>query len=126
MKDWLKEKNQYLRLYQSHILKQVMKRKSPEKSNFSSKREQTGVWCYCRKTNDAFLYTTHLHDEFLYTITSLALGIASVDSSLYQRGKACFINYIMKSSNSVSSFYPQTAKWILDWAAVKTYHILKG
>ena len=67
MKDWLKEKNQYSRLYQSHILKQVMKRKSPENSNFSSKREQTGGYCYCRKTNDTFLYTTHLHDEFLYT-----------------------------------------------------------
>ena len=55
-----------------------------------------------------------LHEAFSYTVTSLPLCIASPDSSLYQSDKAGLRNYIMKSSNSFSSSFPQIAKWIID------------
>ena len=51
-----------------------------------------------------------LHEAFPYPITSLSLSITSPNSSLYQSDKACFRNYIMKSSNSVSSSFLQIAK----------------
>ena len=51
-----------------------------------------------------------LHEAFPYAITSLSLSITSPNSSLYQSDKACFRNYIMKSSNSVSSSFLQIAK----------------
>ena len=53
---------------------------------------------------------TDLHEAFSYPITSLPLSIASPDSNLHQSDKAGFRNYIMKSSNSVSSSFPQNAK----------------
>ena len=55
-----------------------------------------------------------LHEAFSYPITSLPLSIASPDSSLSQPDKAGFRNFIMKSSNSISSYFAQAAKWIID------------
>ena len=53
---------------------------------------------------------TDLHEAFSYPITSLPLSIASPASSLYQFDRAGFRNYVMKSSNSVSSSFLQNAK----------------
>ena len=53
---------------------------------------------------------TDLYKAFSYPITSLPLSIASSDSSLYQSDKAGFRSYIMKSSNSVPSPFPQNVK----------------
>ena len=56
---------------------------------------------------------TDLHEAFSYPTTSLPVSIASPNSSLYQSEKAGFRN-IMKSSNSVSSSFPQNTKQIID------------
>ena len=50
---------------------------------------------------------TDLHEPFPYPITSLPQSIASPDSSLYLSDKAGFRNYIVESSNSVSSSFPR-------------------
>ena len=47
----------------------------------------------------------------------MPVSIALPDSSLYQPDKAGFRNYIMKSSKSVSSFFPHIAKWFIDGMA---------
>ena len=57
---------------------------------------------------------TGLDQVFRYPIISVSLSIASPDSSLYLCDKACFRNYIMKPSKSLSSSFAQIAKWIID------------
>ena len=49
---------------------------------------------------------TDSHEAFSYPILSLPLSITSPDSGLYQSDKAGFKNYIMKSSNSLFSYFP--------------------
>ena len=56
-----------------------------------------------------------LHETFSYPITSLPLSIVSPDFILYQSDKADFTNYIMKSSNSVSSSYSPDCKMDYWW-----------
>ena len=67
---------------------------------YSSEREQQALGAIGAKPTD-------LHQPVSNPITSQPLIIASLDSSLYKSEKADFRNYIMKSSNSVSSSFPR-------------------
>ena len=97
-------------------IKTSNEKKKLQKNDFRSEGRQTGISCYCNKTK-WFTWS------FSYPITSLPLSIAFPDSSLYQSDKAGSRNYIMKSSNSVSSSFPQIPKWINDGMAAM--HSLK-
>ena len=113
-KFWLKEKNQCSSLYQSQILK-LTKRKNHKKKIISVLKEAKQAFgVIAAKSVD-------LHEGFSYPITSLPLSIVSTDSSLYQSDKASFRNYIMKSSDSVSSSLPQIAKWTIDGMAAMRF-----
>ena len=81
------------------MLKQVTKRENPPKIILVLKEDKKAFGVITAKP------------------TSRQLNITCLDSSLYSSDKVDFRNYIMKSSNSVSSSVPQIAKWIIDGMA---------
>ena len=96
-----------MQLYKIFQAKSIKKTCNEKKNRQKNKEDKQTFGVIAAKLND-------LHEAFSYPSTSLPLSIGSPYFSSSQSDKVNFRNYIMKSSNPISSSFAQIAKWIID------------